>query len=73
MGGDCANFVSQCLIAGGIDFKKIGRDVAYGVGGTVPNEVNLGNRLKKMDGLFQIKFPEILQKEMLLYIQDMQL
>ena len=47
MGGDCANFVSQCLIAGGIDFKKICRDVAYGVGGTVPNEVNLGNCLKK--------------------------
>ena len=47
LGGDCANFVSQCLIAGGINFKSICPDVAYGVGGTVPNEVNLANCLSK--------------------------
>ena len=47
LGGDCANFVSQCLIAGGFNFKQICPDVAYGVGGTVPNEVNLANCLKK--------------------------
>ena len=46
LGGDCANFVSQCLIAGGFNFIKICPNVAYGVGGTVPNEVNLANCLK---------------------------
>lgn len=47
VGGDCANFVSQCLIAGGFNFKKICPDVAYGEGGTVPNEVCLANCLKR--------------------------
>ena len=47
MTGDCANFVSQCIIAGGINLKKICPNEAYGVGGTVPNEVNLGNCLKR--------------------------
>ena len=45
IGGDCANFVSQCLIAGGINFLQICPNVAYGQGGTVPNEVNLANCL----------------------------
>jgi len=36
-GGDCANFVSQCLIAGGMNLVQMcGSGVAYGVGGTVP-------------------------------------
>ena len=47
VGGDCANFVSQCLIAGGLNFQQMCPKVAYGVGGTVPNEVNLANCLKK--------------------------
>ena len=41
-GGDCANFVSQCLIAGGMDLKKMcGGGSAYGVGGTVPAVNNM--------------------------------
>ena len=38
-GGDCANFVSQCLIAGG--FSTSGCIGNYGVGGTVPYVPNL--------------------------------
>ena len=45
LGGDCANFVSQCLIAGGINLRQICPDLANGVGGTIPNEVNLANCL----------------------------
>ena len=37
-GGDCANFVSQCLIAGGLNLVKMcGSGAAWGKGGTVPN------------------------------------
>ena len=38
-GGDCANFVSQCLIAGGLPIQ--GCYGAYGQGGTVPYVPNL--------------------------------
>ena len=41
-GGDCANFVSQCLIAGGFNLVKMcGSSSAWGKGGTVPAVVNL--------------------------------
>jgi hypothetical protein len=33
-GGDCANFVSQCLIAGGLSLS--GCEGTYGYGGTIP-------------------------------------
>ena len=39
MGGDCANFVSQCLIAGG--FSTSGCAGNYGQGGTIPLVSNL--------------------------------
>ena len=46
-GGDCANFVSQCLIAGGFNLVSLcGRGVAGGVGGTVTSTSALGNCLK---------------------------
>ena len=38
-GGDCANFVSQCLIAGGLSFS--GCEGTYGTGGTIPLVTNL--------------------------------
>lgn len=38
-GGDCANFVSQCLIAGG--FSTSGCNGNYGPGGTIPFVPNL--------------------------------
>ena len=38
VGGDCANFVSQCLIAGGLNLRIMcGNAAAWGQGGTVPN------------------------------------
>ena len=43
MGGDCANFVSQCLIAGG--FSTSGCVGNYGTGGTIPLVSNLENCL----------------------------
>ena len=43
MGGDCANFVSQCLIAGG--FSTSGCVGNYGIGGTIPLVSNLENCL----------------------------
>jgi len=43
LGGDCANFVSQCLIAGG--FSTSGCTGNYGVGGTLPLVTNLENCL----------------------------
>ena len=39
LGGDCANFVSQCLIAGG--FSTYGCYGNYGTGGTIPMVSNL--------------------------------
>ena len=39
MGGDCANFVSQCLIAGGLSLS--GCPGTYGQGGTIPLVSNL--------------------------------
>ena len=44
-GGDCANFVSQCLLAGG--FSPSGCAGVWGVGGTLPNVVSLENCLKQ--------------------------
>jgi hypothetical protein len=35
--GDCANFVSQCLLAGGVDLSRQGKALAWGVGGTIPS------------------------------------
>ena len=44
-GGDCANFVSQCLIAGGIDLSGCyGNDKA----GSIPNGPNLKSCLKQL-------------------------
>ena len=43
LGGDCANFVSQCLIYGG--FSTSGCTGNYGVGGTLPLVTNLENCL----------------------------
>ena len=43
-GGDCANFVSQCLIAGG--FSTSGCRDAWGKGGTIPNVGRLEECLK---------------------------
>ena len=38
VGGDCANFVSQCLIAGGLNLVSMcGSAAAWGQGGTVPS------------------------------------
>ena len=46
-GGDCANFVSQCLIAGGFNLVSLcGSGVAVGVGGTVISTSALGKCLK---------------------------
>ena len=42
-GGDCANFVSQCLIAGGLGISSC--TGSYGQGGTVPYVPNLENCL----------------------------
>lgn len=42
-GGDCANFVSQCLIAGG--FSTAGCSGNYGTGSTIPYVPNLENCL----------------------------
>ena len=39
MGGDCANFVSQCLIAGGFSTSNCPGN--YGQGGTIPMVTNL--------------------------------
>ena len=46
-GGDCANFVSQCLIAGGLNLKSMCGSAAWGVGGTVPNVGQMGECLRK--------------------------
>ena len=35
LGGDCANFVSQCLIAGGFNLEKHNCEGTYGKGGTI--------------------------------------
>ena len=43
LGGDCANFVSQCIMAGG--FSTSGCTGNYGVGGTLPLVTNLENCL----------------------------
>ena len=43
LGGDCANFVSQCLIEAG--FSTSGCTGNYGVGGTLPLVTNLENCL----------------------------
>ena len=42
-GGDCANFVSQCLIAGGLGISNCAG--SYGQGGTIPYVPNLENCL----------------------------
>ena len=48
-GGDCANFVSQCLIAGGMNLKSMcGGKAAWGKGGTIP-------RVNDMRACFQSK------------------
>ena len=44
-GGDCANFVSQCLIAGGLSFS--GCEGTYGQGGTIPWVPNIEKCLIK--------------------------
>ena len=44
-GGDCANFVSQCLIAGGLSLSDCYGN--YGVGGTIPYVPNLQSCLTK--------------------------
>ena len=44
-GGDCANFVSQCLIAGGLSLS--GCEGTYGQGGTIPWVPNIEKCLMK--------------------------
>ena len=48
VGGDCANFVSQCLIAGGLDLVKMcGKAAAWGKGGTIPGVSAMASCFKK--------------------------
>jgi len=47
-GGDCANFVSQCLIAGGMNLVSMcGSGAAWGQGGTVPAVADMRNCFQK--------------------------
>ena len=48
LGGDCANFVSQCLIAGGMNLVSMcGSAAAWGQGGTVPAVDDMRNCFKR--------------------------
>ena len=56
-GGDCANFVSQCLLAGG--FSPSGCAGVWGVGGTLPNVVSLENCLKQKGWNHSTRVPSV--------------
>ncbi|OGS39114.1 MAG: hypothetical protein A2551_08090, partial [Elusimicrobia bacterium RIFOXYD2_FULL_34_30] len=51
-GGDCANFASQVLIAGGIRFGSYG----YGQGGAIPGAENLRQNLKSQHGAIEYSY-----------------
>ena len=73
-GGDCANFVSQCLVLGGGHEKLKGSKVCrgYPCGFEEPGAKNLGDCLKSKDGLQLAEKIKLLQaillKEMYLFI-----
>ena len=73
VGGDCANFVSQCLIAGGLDLVKMcGSSAAWGKGGTIPGVSAMASCFKKSIGKSLPLYHLTSQKEMSFYTQVMQ-
>ena len=68
-GGDCANFVSQCLIAGGLNLVSMcGSGDAWGLGGTVPNVGAMARCLKKNGWSYSSKIPTNFEKgDVILY------
>ena len=70
-GGDCANFVSQCLIAGGLNLAQMCGGVAWGKGGTVPSVSALGECLRNHGWTTSSKIPSNFQKgDVILYGGD---
>ena len=68
-GGDCANFVSQCLIAGGLNLVSMcGSGAAWGKGGTVPNVGAMATCLKNNGWSHSSKIPTNFEKgDVILY------
>ena len=69
VGGDCANFVSQCLIAGGLNLVKMcGSTAAWGKGGTVPAVSAMRTCLTKNGWVATGKIPSNFKKgDVILY------